>query len=434
MLSDETEFIAAWFALWRRSCVPVPLDSTVPAPQLTSAINESDAGWVICDVSSQALQSTNQKWKLIRSALDSSILLLQIDTSRAFFHGGTPALLFYTSGTTGAAKCVAFSQSAIAANVFDQIQAYELTDEDICATPAIATTPAALTTIVWPALASGARVTLVPRNSPGQILQSQQKSQPTVFYGVPHIFRILAEAMKHRNHSSWDSVRLCLSSSAYLDSKVFNSFQNQTELPIRSLYCSSEGGSATYNSSSELAIIRDSVGTPLPGVQLKIVDSLEGICLAGQEGEILLGGTHIAAGYIGHPELESRVFRSGWVTTGDLGYIDAKGSLYLTGRLSETINIGGHLVNPRTVEQVLLQHPSISEALVYARASSRFGEVVAAKVILNPGEASPPIGEVTRHCAEHLEHYKVVRHVEYVQELPRSRYGKVKRFQGTQDQ
>lgn len=426
-VEGRQDFTALWFALWRRSCVPIPLDHRIPTRELTTAASEGAANWVVCGEHIlsiglgdhfQGLRSWDllSRWKIFR---------LEAQTPPERDH--RPALLFYTSGTTGGAKCVAFDHEAITANIRDQITAFGLSSDDVCATPVLPTTPAALTTIVWPSLAVGASVVLLPQGAPSRMLQTMAQVRPTVFYAVPYLYSILCEAAKLRSPSFWHRVRLSLSSSAHLDPTVFDAFLESSGQPIRSLYCSSEGGSCTYNGSADLCCIRESVGTPLPGVQLSVADHSGRSCSAGQEGEIWVAGTHVASGYVGRPELQAQVFRDGWVRTGDLGTIDSRGYLYLTGRLSETINVGGYLVNPRSVEQVLREHPCVRDALVFSHPDVRLGATLAAKVVLREGVSAPSTADLVMHCADRLESYKVVRRIELVDELSRTRYGKIKR-------
>lgn len=419
------DFIVTWFALWRVGCVPVPLEASTPTAEVARAIRESGASWLIADAANLVQGLSGERPRV--SATIDTMVYARLQPIEYKSSSADVALLFYTSGTTGTPKCVIHSHSAMAASITSLAEAMRLSDGDVVVTPLSPVLPATLGTVVLQALCTGATLTLSASTLPKKILYKVREAHPDIFFAVPYIYRLLTLGVPEDMRGIWQYTKLCLSSSSMLDNKLFDSFYRLTGLPIRSLYCSSEIGSCTFNASDDPEHVRVSVGTPLRGVITRIVDDQGQDVPLGSEGQLLVGGTHLASGYLNRPELQATVFENGWVKTGDLASCDARGAIYLRGRLSDTINISGYLVNPGEVEQVLLRHPAVTDALVYGRTDDRMGEIVAAKVLLHADCDQPTKDELIQLCSCNLIHYKVPRQIDFVAELPRSRYGKLKR-------
>ena len=143
-------------------------------------------------------------------------------------------------------------------------------------------------------------------------------------------------------------------------------------------------------------------------------------------GEIRVRGPHVMAGYRNRPALTAESLRDGWFHTGDLGRLDADGYLYIRGRRSDVINVGGYNVYPREVEQLLLEHPEVAEAAVFGAADDYYGQVVQAYVVPRPGSAVAP-QELLDHCGAGLVRYKIPRALRLVAELPKTSVGKLAR-------
>jgi long-chain acyl-CoA synthetase len=424
-VNEPLDFIAIWFALWREGCIPVPLETSITSVELTRALDESRAHWFLTSIPThlEALESVNTGTFSTQPAW----AFARLDPEPVEKIAPDTALFFYTSGTTGTPKCVVFDHAAMAANVVSLVEVIELSENDVLLTPLSPMLPAALATAVLPTLCVGATLVLPSSPIPGQILRRIAATGASVFFAVPYLYELLSTAMTLRKKNVWSNVRLCLSSSAFLDNSLFDKFHGLTHLPIRSIYCSSEAGACTFNDATDLALIRDSVGRPLTGVELRVADVDGQAVSSGDEGQILARGSHAASGYFCRPDLQQQVFDGGWVKTGDLGAIDRTGYLRLSGRLSDTINVSGHLVNPREVEEVLLNHPAVAEALVYGLQDPQMGQVVAARVVTVDTEGLPDRDELLRLCTSTLSHYKVPRHIDFARKLPKSRYGKIER-------
>jgi acyl-CoA synthetase (AMP-forming)/AMP-acid ligase II len=169
-----------------------------------------------------------------------------------------------------------------------------------------------------------------------------------------------------------------------------------------------------------------SVGLPLPGVQLQVRDAANVARAAGEQGDVWVRGPNIMAGYWRDAEATSKVLRDGWLKTGDVGYLDAEGFLYLVGRRSDIIKVGAHRVHPQDIEEVLAEIAGVSECAVVGVADDILGEVIKA-FIVRPAGSPLQEQQVKRHCLDRLAAYKVPRFVEFVASLPRTPSGKVQR-------
>lgn len=414
---------ALCLALWRRSAALVPLSPDLPHNELAEMTDLAEAEWMITAPGPKDPAASGVRPPVQVAAAPRSTRLHGRDQDEG--------VLFASSGTTGRVKFAVFTNAAIAANIADQVRAFGLVGTDSVASMVVSPTPGYLTTALWPALTVGASLHELPTGAPGRILGELNRIRPTVVYGIPAVYRLLADSVAARRDPGWASgTRLCLSSSAHLTGTTFDAFERTFGLTIRSLYCSVEGGSVTFDDTDDRRLSRDSVGRPLPGVQLRIVADDGDDCRVGEEGQILVGGTHIASGYAAGVSAGSEsTFRTRWVATGDTGFLDEDGFLFLRGRLSSAVNVGGTMVDPYTVEQILLGHPAVLEAYVYAETDPRRGEVLAADVVLTDAIPHKPTArDLTRYCAERLDRRRWVHKIRIRPDLPHSRDGKVRRL------
>jgi acyl-CoA synthetase (AMP-forming)/AMP-acid ligase II len=148
---------------------------------------------------------------------------------------------------------------------------------------------------------------------------------------------------------------------------------------------------------------------------------------AGQAGEIVIRGENVTAGYANNPDANAEAFRNGWFRTGDLGFLDAEGYLTISGRLKEIINRGGEKITPREIDEVLLDHPSVAQALAFAMPHDLLGEEVAAAVVLREGQEASE-RELRDFVARHLADFKVPRRIVLLPEIPKGPTGKLQRI------
>jgi long-chain acyl-CoA synthetase len=245
----------------------------------------------------------------------------------------------------------------------------------------------------------------------GRALELLERERVTVFPGVPFNYRHLADAPGTADLSA---LRLCFSAGTALPRADFDAFLERFGIPVRQLYGSTETGTLTVNFDPDPIATFESVGTPNGEVQVRIED-----------GEIVVSSPSMTRGYSDDEALNRHAFQDGWFYTGDLGRLDDAGRLFVTGRKKLLIEVAGHKVDPIEVQDVVVAHPKVREAIVVGVRGSREGEE-SVKAVVVPDDGCGE-REVIEFCQQRLANFKVPRVVEFRDEIPKSPLGKVLR-------
>ena len=319
-----------------------------------------------------------------------------------------PAMIMYTSGTTGVPKGAVLTHANLLASSIAVGVAWRWSPADrlILALPMFHAH--GLCVALHGTLLAGASAVLLPRFDVDAILDGCRDGA-TMFFGVPTMYHRLAASDRAAELSS---LRLCVSGSAPLAADLHHALHERTGQAVLERYGLTEtlmNISNPYDGERRAG----SVGLPLPGVEVR-VDAA---------GQLLVRGPSVFAGYWEHPEETAAVLRDGWMHTGDLGARDPDGYFRILGRARELIISGGYNVYPREVEDVLAQHPGVVEAAVVGTPSEEWGEVVTAYVVAAP--EPPSADDLEAFAATRLAPYKRPRIVRFVDALPRNALGKV---------
>jgi malonyl-CoA/methylmalonyl-CoA synthetase len=331
---------------------------------------------------------------------------------RITLDGDAPAGIIYTSGTTGASKGAVLTHNNFAANAITLLTAWQISTADrfLLALPLFHVHGLGNGLHCW--LASGCRMRLLERFAHQKAAAEFLDFRPTLFFGVPTIYVRLLDLPADTAREIGGFMRLFVSGSAPLPAQVFEEFRARFGHTILERYGMSENLMDISN--PYLGERRaGSVGMPLPGVSVKLVD-----------GEIYLKGPNVFAGYWRREEATRDAFRDGWFRTGDLATVSEDGYYTLSGRKSDLIISGGFNVYPREIEEFLQGQAEVVEAAVAARADAVRGEVPVAFVVLR-AEISP--GELESRCREKLASFKVPREFRVLDKLPRNAMGKVQK-------
>jgi len=346
---------------------------------------------------------------------------------------GDPALIGYTSGTTGVPKGAVLSHGNLLASSESVRLAWRWTAGDrlVLALPLFHIH--GLGVGLHGTLLAGASAVLLPRFDPDAVLDAAAVHDATLFFGVPTMYARLAASPRL---GELGRLRLCVSGSAPLPPAIFDRLADGSGQAVLERYGMTETG---MNVSNPYAGERrpGTVGFPLPGVELRLGPArgpggVPPTTAAGaaKVGEIELRGPNVFGGYWGRAEATAAAFTAdGWFRTGDIGEHDADGYLRLVGRARELIITGGLNVYPREVEDVLRDHPAVADVAVAGVADAEWGEVVAAWVVPEPGTARPAPDELTGFAAGRLARFKCPRRIVFVDALPRNALGKVLRHE-----
>jgi long-chain acyl-CoA synthetase len=342
------------------------------------------------------------------------------------------AVLQYTGGTTGLSKGAMLTHRNLLANAMQTQawipQAREGEEVMLCVAPFFHAY--GLTVSMNFAIHAAASMVLTPpRFKPEAVVKDIRRYHPTLFPGIPTMYlAVMREAGQHPE--ALRSIHYCISGAAPLPAQVRSEFEALTGGRLVEGYGLSEASPVTHCNPLTEQCRTGTIGLPLPDVEAAIVDQETGEPVpAGEEGELVVRGPNIMQGYWNRPEETRRVFRQGWMRTGDLGKMDADGYFSIVERAKDVIIASGLKVYPREVEEVLFGHPAVAEAAVAGVPDAYRGETVAAFVVLKSGiKASEETSqELLQYCKQELAAYKVPTILEFRASLPKSLIGKVLR-------
>jgi acyl-CoA synthetase (AMP-forming)/AMP-acid ligase II/acyl carrier protein len=338
------------------------------------------------------------------------------------------ALVLHTSGTTSRPKIVPLAQANLCASARNIGATLQLSPRDRCLNVMPLFHIHGLMAALLASLAAGASVVCTPGLNAPRFFNWMREFSPTWYTAVPTMHQaILGSAGANRPTIEEHLLRLIRSSSAALPPTVLAELEEVFGAPVIESYGMTE---AAHQMASNPLPPRPrkpgSVG-PAAGPEIAIMDEAGRLLPPRQNGEIVIRGDNVTPGYEGNPQANASAFTNGWFRTGDQGYLDDERYLFVTDRIKEIINRGGEKVSPREVEEVLLAHPAVLQAVAFAAPHARLGEDVAAAVVLKPGaEASER--QLQKSAAARLADFKVPRCVVVLEEIPKGPTGKVQRI------
>ncbi|GAA5176002.1 long-chain fatty acid--CoA ligase [Pseudonocardia eucalypti] len=334
------------------------------------------------------------------------------------------AVLLYTSGTTGRPKGAELTHHNLASNA--ATAAAELlrtgqTDVVMGCLPLFHVF--GLTCGLNTSVLTGACLALLPRFDPVAALELIQEHRVTVFEGVPTMYSALLHAPGAEGYDT-SSLRLCISGGSAMPVEVLHAFERKFEATVLEGYGLSETSPIVSFNHPDQERKPGSIGTPVRGVEVRIVDQGGADVPAGEVGELAVRGENVMRGYWNRPEATAEAIPDGWFRTGDLGRADEDGYLYIVDRKKQLIIRGGYNVYPREVEEALHEHPAVAEVAVIGIKHPSLGEEVGAAVALVPGASATP-DELRAFAKERVAAYKYPRRIWLVDSLPKGPTGKI---------
>ena len=343
-----------------------------------------------------------------------------------------PAILQFSGGTTGTSKAAIGLHRNLVANTL-QFRRWLVNLEDGRETMLLAIPLSHVYGMVVGmsvAVAAAARMVLVTNaRDLGEILSAIKRYRPTIYPGVPTMYNALnTHPDVVSGKVSLRSIKACISGSAPLLRETKQRFESLTGGKLVEGYGLSEAPTATHCNPLLGENCAGSIGLPLPDVDCRLISLQDGVSDAptGDPGELAIRSPNVMAGYHGQPEETAIALRDGWLFTGDIARMDADGYFYVIDRKKDLIKPGGYQVWPREVEEVLAQHPGVSEVGVAGVPDAHSGEAVKAWIVLREGE-SLSLEEVQAWCRERLAPFKIPQAVAFPSSLPRSPAGKILR-------
>ena len=337
------------------------------------------------------------------------------------------AVILYTSGTTGQPKGAELTHSNMLLNARLADNMYEHRDHDVT----LITLPLFHSFGQTVQMNSGfykrMTLTLLPRFDPGTALAILERDNVTIFAGVPTMYWALLnypDAEKYDIEKIAANLRLAVSGGSAMPVEVMRAFGERFSVSILEGYGLSETSPVASFNRTDRPTKPGSVGLPVWGIKIRIVDIEGNDVPVGEMGEILIKGHNVMKGYYKRPEATAQTIENGWLHTGDIGTFDDEGYIYITDRVKDMIIRGGFNVYPREIEEVLMTHPAVSLAAVIGVPDESHGEEVKAFVILNSGAEESP-DEIVAWCKENMAAYKYPRIIELRESLPMTATGKI---------
>jgi long-chain acyl-CoA synthetase len=434
-------FVVSYLAVLGAGCVAVPLNPSAPAPELQQELAAIGARAVIAGPSATGTAAGLDRAALPAlehvvacaggSAGDGTILLDDLLAAEPVpvvdRAADDVAVLVFTSGTAGSPKAAMLTHGNLLANL-EQCQALpgrSQGPDDV----ALGVLPFfhifGLNVVLGLSFMSGAAVLLIERFDPQSALEAITNHGVTVVSGVPTMWSAWA-SLPGTRPAALATVRLATSGAAKLDPQVQRAIRDRFGVEVQEGYGLTEA-SPVVTSGTGLTAPEGSIGVPLPGVRVRLVDADGQDALVGDPGELWVAGPNVFAGYWNDAAATRQaVDEEGWLHTGDVAVVDDDGFLYLVDRVKDLIIVSGFNVYPAEVEDVISSHPAVEAVAVVGVPHPHSGEAVKAYVVVRPG-ISVEEDDIIGHCEERLARYKCPQKVMFVDELPQGPNGKVRR-------
>ncbi|MBI5149527.1 MAG: AMP-binding protein [Candidatus Omnitrophica bacterium] len=436
-LPNCPEYVYSYLACFHLGCVGVPLDFMLKTDELISCLQHSEARILIAsqqnDVSFEQIQKavpTLKKIILCRGEAASGNIVRYEDAMAAPTSGlpevkindSDPALIMYTSGTTGKPKGILLNYKHLDGSPEAMKHFVDLTDKDV-KLAAIPLSHIGGFIYIQNCVHFGITVALMERFNPYEFLENIAKYRVTCFHIVPAMYMAIL-TLKQIDKFDLSSLRWVVVFGAPSSPEIMERFHqycpNAKLLNGWGMTETCPPNTVTPLNSANIA----SVGKPAPNCEIKILDENDRELPGGEIGEIAIRGWVVMEGYYKDPEGTAAVKQNGWLYTGDLGRFDKEGFLYIVGRKKEMIKVAGQIVYAPEVEAALQKHESVSETAVIGVPDSLRGETVKAFVVLRNG-ANVTSEDLRYFAKEHLAHFKVPQSVEIRSVLPKNRTGKI---------
>jgi long-chain acyl-CoA synthetase len=333
------------------------------------------------------------------------------------------AVILYTSGTTGQPKGAELTHANLMKNAAAAVALFSL-DESVIVLGALPLFHSFGQTCGMNAtVLAGGCLSLIPRFEPAKALEIIQRDAVSVFEGVPTMYGAMLH-LDGRERYDASSLRVCASGGAALPVELLRGFEAAFGCKVLEGYGLSETSPVASFNHPDKERKAGSIGTPIAGVEMKLVDEDDHDVATGEVGEIVIRGHNVMKGYWNKPDATAEVMKGGWFHSGDMAKVDEDGYYFIVDRKKDLIIRGGYNVYPREIEEVLYEHPAVREAAVVAVPHDDLGEEVGAAVVLKDGEQLGA-DELQAYVKENVAAYKYPRQIWFVDELPKGPTGKI---------
>jgi long-chain acyl-CoA synthetase len=430
MLPNVPQFPIAYYGVLRAGGIVVPMNVLLKRREIAFYLEDSGAKLLLAwhgfagEAADGTVDAGAEMIEVEPSAFAATLAELEPSPDVVDTDEDDTAVILYTSGTTGKPKGAELTHANLSRNA-------EISSRTTCEVAAGDVVLGALplfhsfgqTVGMNASLRVGACLTLVPKFDPGETLETIQRDEVTHFYGVPTMFGAL---LHHPERGRFDtsSLRTCITGGASMPVEVLRGFEEAFGCVVLEGYGLSETSPVASSNHPDMERKPGSIGTPIEGVEMRVVDEEGKPVEQGEVGEIVIRGHNVMKGYWQRPDATEETMRGGWFHSGDMARTDEEGYFYIVDRKKDMIIRGGYNVYPREVEEVLYEHPKIREAAVLGVPHDEWGEEIGAAVVLHEGEELSP-EEVSAYVKERIAAYKYPRLVWFLDDLPKGPTGKI---------
>jgi fatty-acyl-CoA synthase len=424
---NAPEFLEVLFACGQIGAVLVPLNIRLSAPELGFQIKDAGVALAVTDATLAHLLPDHLPRLVVGASYDEAVSAAEPRHREAPVSLDDPAVIMYTSGTTGHPKGAVLTHGNLTWNSLNVLVDYDVTSREVALMMSPLFHAASLGMGALPTLLKGGAIVLHARFDAGAVLHDIEQHRVTLLTGVPTTFRLLVD------HPTWDetdisSVLKVTCGGSSIPARVAEAFELRG-LAFSSGYGLTEAAPGATSLSTHHAAERASTaGLPHFFTHCRVVDDSGADCAPGDVGEILLSGPNVTPGYWGRPDATLEALPDGWLRTGDLGFLDADGFLTITDRAKDMYISGGENVYSAEVERAILDLPEVAAVAIIGIADDRWGEVGRAIVVAAPG-SHVTHEQIVTHLSGRLARYKIPASTVVVEALPLTASGKVRKHE-----
>jgi fatty-acyl-CoA synthase len=437
---NHPSFLETFFAAGTLGAVFVPLNTRLAAPEIAFALSDSGAGTLIHSAELTRLAAVGSDGTGVRRRivadgpvgvadvehLDQIVAAASPEHRDEAVELSDPAMIQYTSGTTGHPKGAVLTHQNIAWNSFNVLVDYELSTRSVALMISPMFHSAALGMGVLPMLLKGGTVVLEAHFDAGRVLELVEQHRVTSLSGVPTTFQLICE------HPAWpatdlSSLQMLTCGGSAVPTRVLDAYE-QRGLAFTGGYGMTESSPGATSLQPRYSRAKaGSAGLPHFFTDIRIADETGAVLPAGQPGEIQIQGPNVIGGYWNRPEASAEsTLDEGWFRSGDIGYLDTDGFLFISDRLKDMIISGGENIYPAEIEQIILELEAVGSVAVVGVPDEKWGEVPRAYVQLRPGHSLTE-DQLKAHLAGRLARYKIPKTVVTVDDMPRTSSGKIRK-------
>jgi long-chain acyl-CoA synthetase len=429
MLPNVPHFVVAYYGILRAGAVVVPLNVLNKQREVEYYLGDSGAKvmfvWhdfaeeadpAAAEVGCESISVKPGEFEQTLFATDPVEELVERES-------GDTAVLLYTSGTTGTPKGAELTHDNLLRNCRASRDLFDLGAGVVVLGALPLFHSFGQTCAMNNCVVAAGVLTLLPRFDPVKALEIIERDKVAVFEGVPSMYGAILNVPDHERYDT-STLRCCASGGAAMPVELMRGFEQAFNCEILEGYGLSETSPVASFNHPDRERKPGSIGTPIAGVEMKVVDNSDNETAPGEVGEIVIRGHNVMKGYWGRPDATSEAMRGGWFHTGDLARVDADGYFFIVDRKKDMIIRNGFNVYPREIEEVLYEHPAVREAAVIGIPHDEYGEEIGAAVSIKEG-AAVTADEIRDFVKDQVAAYKYPRKIWIVDELPKGPTGKI---------